>query len=125
MEQTAWGAAGSCAVLCWELSAATQGSLCHRCQLQFTFPSMNTSEGKVSEALSRQRMCGAEQCLQQLLSVVLHWLQGAGGVLCLGKHCSAAARQWVKLGAGLKETRHKPQLLFRPPVIKCCCTEQF
>lgn len=56
MEQTAWGAAGSCAVLCWELSAATQGSLCHRCQLQFTFPSMNTSEGKVSEALSRQRI---------------------------------------------------------------------
>lgn len=57
---------GSCWELCWELSAATQGSLCHRCQLQFTFPSMNTSEGKVFEGSSTQGTCGAasSSCFQ-------------------------------------------------------------
>ena len=87
-EQTARGAAGSRAVLCCAVGAQcshtgrAQGLLCHRCQLQFTFLSVNASEGKVSEGSSTQGTCGAEQCLQQLLSVVLRWLQSAGGVRC-------------------------------------------
>lgn len=88
-EQTARGAAGRRAVLCCAVLGAqcshtgrAQGLLCHRCQLQFTFLSVNASEGKVSEGSSTQGTCGAEQCLQQLLSVVLCWLQSAGGVRC-------------------------------------------